>query len=272
MNYNKFNPTNTEIEKWINNKGINPRTGRKIKINGPTYKIYDFYSNKTINKNDNINKSIVVDNYIDYRNKNLDPILQLELPLDNFKLSNVFKFKYKWNPYTGERMGIDQNGYLSFDPDTLIYYFYNNRLNYLWEKSSDLNYSDYYGDAMGNGPEFNINGRGSHPDWYLFRLPIIDCYLNNGHCHQAVTMGPILSDKEIKEIDRIAKQYKNNYFKRFNRKRPSLFKMKILYDQAINKNPDLGINSDLIPFIETIFLEKMKTDINMKAIKKLIIY
>ena len=85
-------------------------------------------------------------------------------------------------------------------------------------------------------------------------------------------MGPILNDKEIKEIDKMAKKYKNNYFKRFNRKRPSLMKMKILYDSAINKNPDLGINKDIIPFIEPLFIEKMKSEINMKAVKKLIIY
>ena len=124
MLYNKFIPSDNEIKDWIINKEINPRTGRKIKLNGPTYKIYEYYLNKNDNNNNNDNKNDIIDNYINYRNKNVDPILQIELPIDDFKSCNVFKFKYKWNPYTGERLGIDTNGYLSFDPDTLIYYFY----------------------------------------------------------------------------------------------------------------------------------------------------
>ena len=42
-------------------------------------------------------------------------------------------------------------------------------------------------------------GRGKHPEMYLFILPIIDCYLEEGFNMMEVTMGPILTDKEVKK-------------------------------------------------------------------------
>ena len=118
---------------------------------------------------------------------------------------DLFKFKYKWNSYNGERINdLDENGPLCFDPNSLIHYFYINRLNNLWnEPYTDVfnNYIEgYYGDAVGNGPDFELSSRGKHLDWYLFRLPISDEYLNRGHCFQSVTMGPKLTDIEIKNI------------------------------------------------------------------------
>ena len=41
MSYKRYPPTEDEIEEWETNKGVNPRTKRKIKINGPTYKILE---------------------------------------------------------------------------------------------------------------------------------------------------------------------------------------------------------------------------------------
>ena len=76
--------------------------------------------------------------------------------------------------------GLPNISSLYFDPNTLIHYFYINRLKNLWidESIEDGNYyQGHYGYAVGNGPDFEIKGRGKHPDWYLFRLPIIDCYM-----------------------------------------------------------------------------------------------
>jgi hypothetical protein len=258
MSYKTTIPTKNELDKWSKTTNINPRTGRKIKINGPIYKILLSYL------------EINIDNYSEYRSTNVDPILMTGLPLVGYSEHKYFKFKYKWNPYTGERQEIDKNGYLSFDPDTLIYYFYNNRLNYLWESTNDLNYTGYFGDAVGNGPNFEIKGRGTHPDWYLFRLPIIDCYLHKDHCHQSVTMGPILTNKEINEIDRLAKTYKNNYKNKFKMKRPRLKKIKALYDEAIDNNPKLDIEAEVIPFVDPLLIKKLQHNINIKAVKKLI--
>ena len=270
MYYSKIEPSNEELIKWSNNKSINPRTGRKITTNG---KIYKYLLKKYESKKSSFPPILdIIDSYAEFRNKNIDPILMEELPISGYENNKYFKFKYKWNPYTGERKDIDSNGYLSFDPDTLIQYYYSNRLNYLWESSNDNNYSGYYGDALGNGPNFEIKGRGKHPDWYLFRLPIIDCYLIKDHCYQSVTMGPILSEKEIKQIDKLAKKYGNNYKNKFNKKRPSLYKMFKLYRDAINPDPDIGIDKEVIPFVEPSFINKLKHNFNVKAVEKLMKY
>jgi hypothetical protein len=263
MSYKLNKPTTKELKKWTENKLVNPRTCRKIKENGPIYKLLNFYLNE-------IHKPVVTDTYQEYRSQNIDPILMIELPIEGYTNNKFFKFKYKWNPYTGEREEKDKNGCLSFDPDTLIHFYYTNRLNHLWESSTDMNFSGHFGDAMGNGPDFEIKGRGKHPDWYLFRLPIVDCYVNEGHCQQAVTMGPILTDKEIREIDRLSKKYKNNYKNKFKTKRPSLVKMKKLYDIAINKNPILDIDNEVLPYVDPLFIKKLKYNINVKAIEQLL--
>jgi len=269
MSYSKAEPTINDLMKWSNNKTINPRTGRKIKITGKIYKLLDKYYK--IKEKDIPPVIDIIDTYSNFRNKNLDPILLEELPIEGYQDKKIFKFKYKWNPYTGDRKEKDPNGYLAFDPDTLIQHFYSNRLNYLWESSSDNTYTGYYGDALGNGPNFEIVGRGKHPDWYLFRLPIIDCYLIKDHCNQSVTMGPILEVKEIKEIDRLAKKYGNNYKNKFNKKRPSLFKLYKLYQNAINSNPNV-IDPEFIPFVEASYINKKKHDFNVRAVEKLIKY
>lgn len=52
----KYNLTIDELEKWMNNLTINPRTKRKIKIDGPTYKQFqkqleNYTKDKKINEN-----------------------------------------------------------------------------------------------------------------------------------------------------------------------------------------------------------------------------
>ena len=54
----------------------------------------------------------------------------------------------------------------------------------LWHNETDEGenggfWQGYYGNAVGAGEKFLVPGRGIHPEWYLFRLPIIDCYLTN---------------------------------------------------------------------------------------------
>ena len=265
MSYLTNKPTNEELVKWSKNKLINPRSGRKITQTGKIYKILE----KSL-KNTNMPKLVeIIDTYRDFRDKNIDPILLEELPVEGYENKKYFKFKFKWNPYTGERGEIDTNGYLAFDPDTLIHFFYSNRTNYLWETSNN-DYTGYYGDAVGNGPNFEIIGRGKHPDWNLFRLPIVDCYLIKDHCYQSVTMGPLLEEREIKEIDKLAKKYKSNYKNKFNMKRPSLHKLYQLYQEAINPNPDIGIPDNVIPFVDENFVKIKKHNANVDAVKKLI--
>lgn len=155
-----------------------------------------------------------------------------------------FKFKYKWDPYTGERLKEDPYGPLYFHPDDLIRYFYNKRLNMLWTDPVDENHGyhlqGYYGDAVGSGEEILIIGRGTYPESYLFRLPIYDCYLQKGNDMSIISMGPKLTNEEVAEIDNIAATvYKNNYKEQYGRNRPSLSLMKALYDQAVSREPDI---------------------------------
>ena len=177
------------------------------------------------------------DRYKVMRLRKMDP-LTYDIIDDNY----AFKFKCKWDPYTGERLEEDPYGPLYFDPDILIHYFYFKRLDKLWVHPKDeMNsgyYQGYYDDGVGAGDEFYVSGRGSHPEWYIFRIPINDCYLPKDHNRQFITFGPKLTDDEIIEIDRLANLRENNYRMLFGRKRPSLRRMKELYDLAITKEPN----------------------------------
>ncbi len=150
-----------------------------------------------------------------------------------------FIFKDQWDPYTGIRTGVDPYGALYFHPDDLIRYFYTKRLNMLWTELVDLN-QGYYDYAVGSEEDILIVNRGTYPEAYLFRLPILDCYLQHDCDMSLITMGPKLTNEEIQQIDTIAeKYYKNNYRDLYGKKRPSLVLIKTLYDQAISKEPDL---------------------------------
>lgn len=157
----------------------------------------------------------------------------------------AFEFKYQWDPYTGEILYDDPYGSLYFHPDDLIRYFDLNKLNGLWNEAKDETggyYQGYYGEHVGCGYDMEIVGRGAYKELYLFRLPITDCYLTPDHSLSIPTMGPVLTDEDVKKIDELAeKYYKDNYIKTYRKKRPSLLKMKYYYDQAISKNPDISL-------------------------------
>jgi hypothetical protein len=171
--------------------------------------------------------------YKAHRIKKTDPITYEELN-DN----NAFKYPYIWNPYTGSIIKVDPFGPLYFNPMTLLQHFYQNKLNGLWIEQSDT-YEGYYGAHVGAGPDFEIIGRGIYPEKYLFRLPINCCYLKQNHKYNLITMGPILTDDEIKSIDKIIKKYwsyDESYYKIY-KKIGSLYTLKYYYDIAIAKEP-----------------------------------
>ena len=141
----------------------------------------------------------------------IQDVLKNKLPI--IKNKPLFKFEWQWDPFTGERTKIDPRGPLFFDPDTLIHYFYLNRLKHLWIHQEN-GYQANYGDGMGKGIKFEIVGRGCHPEWYLFRLPLPDAYLNMNVFNQYVTFGPVLNYNEIEEIYNLGKEYGNKYQKR----------------------------------------------------------
>jgi hypothetical protein len=196
------------------------------------------------------------------RKRIMDPITYVDL---NERYS--FKFPYKWDPYTGERLEKDEDGPLYFDPDILIKYFHTKRLDKLWVKPSDEQggyFSGYYDDGLGAGEEFFVAGRGEHPEWYLFRIPIIDCYLTKDHNKQVITFGPKLTDEEVDEIDRIAQLRPDNYKSMYGCNRPSLKKMKELYDNAISKTPNIS------SAVQIINLKQAYFEANKQAVDSLI--
>lgn len=179
------------------------------------------------------------------RYRKMDPII-----LTDVDENKCFKFYYQWNPYNGERLGKDPYGPLCFHPDTLIKYYYENRLNNLWVNEIDqdgIQYEGYYDEAVGAGFDIYIQSRGYNPDKYLFRLPIHDCYLVPG-MEIAVTMGPVLTDEEVKEIDELAtKYYESHYYTQYGVQRPSLYRIKQLYDIAVSKKPPIAIDPNMSP-------------------------
>lgn len=179
-----------------------------------------------------------LEKYRVFRLRKMDPISYTETEDDY-----AFKFPYVWDPYTGERKTLlDEFGPLYFDPDVLIKYYFTKILTKLWVQPSDENggyYEGYYDDGAGAGEDFYLPSRGYHPEWYLFRLPIPNCYLTKENNSQFITFGPKLTDDEVIEIDRLANSRPDNFKEMFGHNRPSLFEMKKLYDQAISKIPTL---------------------------------
>lgn len=202
----------------------------------------DIVTKKVEEKKDNIPKieydEITMKRYAAMRYRKLDPIGYIDTE-DEYS----FKFGYVWDPYTGERKNyLDENGPLCFDPDILIKHFYTKMLSKLWVEPSDEHggyYQGYYDSGVGAGETFYVAGRGHHPEWYIFRLPIIDCYLTKDHNNQHITFGPKLSNDEVEEIDKLASKRPNNFKAMFGHDRPSLVIIKKLYDQAIASKPIL---------------------------------
>jgi len=206
---------NSIINKTITNTNTNTNTNTTNKIIN-----YDVTTNET------------------YRIKRLfsiDPITDQEVP-NNL----AFKFIFAWNPYTGNRCEQDIIGPLYFNAIDLYNYYFINRYNGLWHPPIEQ-YQGYYGDLIGTSKNIEIKSRGFNPEKYLYRLPIIDCYLPNNHNLSVITMGPELTDNEISEIDFIVMQF---HPKKSLSNFTSLTSLKYYYDRSLDSSPDP--NSDEI--------------------------
>lgn len=173
--------------------------------------------------------------YQTLRTCHIDPILNIDVD-ENI----AFKFSIQWDPYTGERLSDDPFGSLYFHPASLIYYFYTHRLDGLWKDAVDSSegfFEGYYDMLVGTGEELEVIGRAKYTELYLFRLPILDCYLTPEHNKSFITMGPKLSDDEINTLEILSQnpRVKFDYFEMFQKNIPSVKKMKTLYDNAISK-------------------------------------
>jgi len=187
------------------------------------------------------------------RLRKMDPIT-----MDDVDTSTAFEFKWMWDPYTGERSSKqDPYGSLWFNPNSLIRHFYVNRLAELWNESVqhlDGLYAGYYGDGLGSGEDIFIQGRGHHPERYLFRIPIINCYLSKDHKESFITMGPKLTQEEIALIESLAEKTGDQYRNLYGHPRPSAVNLKYFYDQALSQNPIMNKQD------ETMFRENNITD------------
>jgi len=222
-------------------------------------------SNKQENKIES-NKSDIdnVDNNYNYDNTTIetyrikrifkiDPITDIEVP-DNL----AFKFSYMWDPYTGIRGSIDIIGPLYFNAINLYDYYFANRCNGLWNPPTN-EYQGFYGDLIGTGRNIKINSRGSNPEKYLFRIPIIDCYLSPNHNFSFVTMGSELIDTEIGQIDELVLKFHPK--KSYNNFTP-LTQLKYYYDRALDSYPDQ--DSDEIKELKSKYPNLTQREINEK--------
>ena len=90
-----------ELNSWIHNPLINPKTNRKISMYGSKYNEYLKYFDTVDKCNvNNIDDHKYTIQYNHYRINKIDPITME-------KSDNMFKFYHKWDPYTGERSTID---------------------------------------------------------------------------------------------------------------------------------------------------------------------
>jgi len=245
---------NNILKQWWHNKGINPKSKRKIKQTGRIWK-------KLLD--DSIMNNVMDDNYDKYHKSNLDPLTKMEIE----STLTCYEYKYCWSPLNGDILGIDKRGSLKFDPDILIHYFYINRLKHLWVEPKN-GYAGTYGDGLGNGPDFTIKGRGPSYHWYLFRLPIFDAYCNLKEIGQQTTLSPILNYKDINDIYRTGLKNGDNYKKIFGRSRPNLLQIYELYHTSIRK-PDysglsLGISEQEIK--DTFAIMNMQSVNNLKIL------
>jgi len=190
-----------------------------ININKTNNAINEVNTNKYSNKYDITTR----ETYRVKRIYKIDPLTDKKVKDDC-----IFYFYDKWDPYTGKRSGTDPIGPLCFNPLDLYRYYYMNRCKGLWYNAEN-NFEGYYGELIGAGKDININSRGPKPEKYLFRLPIIDCYLPENHNYSLITYGPLLTDEEIDYLDNIIKCY--NMF--------PLKTIKEYYDNALEKNPNI---------------------------------
>jgi len=216
-------------------------------------------SNKTLDSGKNIDEvserydKTTSETYRIKRLYKIDPISDIEIPNDL-----IFEFKYKWNPYNGMREDIDDIGPLCFNAINLYDYYYINRYKGLWTPPQD-GFQGIYGDMVGSGKNVKIKSRGVYPEKYLFRLPIIDCYLPPTHNLAIITMGPELTEQEITQIDLIVTK---SHPKKSNSKFTSLAILKNYYDRALDVSPDPDL--DDIKQLKLKYPNLSQNDINQK--------
>jgi len=237
---------NDKLLEWWHNKSKNPLTKRTIKSSGKLWKNLLKLS---------LLKNIMNDIYHKYHGNKIDPIM-------NIPITTYFTYPYCWDPLNGQILGKDARGKLYFDPNFLIHYFYTNRLNHLWIDEKD-GYTGTYGEGLGNGPDFYVNGRGKSPQWYLFRLPLHNAYCDLNKIGSRITLAPTLSYNDIVKIKKLSNEKK--YKKYFGSKLPNLIELYNVYHQAIQKPILDNYNQDF----DIELVKEQYIYLNIQALNKL---
>ena len=270
--YTKILPSDSEIDQWDDIKPINPRNGSILSTKSKNYKILEKYSKrkkKRISKELRLElESLKVQKKEKSKNEyeKIEPSIEYDYDtIETYKAMRIqkmcvlsydiltkqdmtFSFDHVWDPYTGERKYKDPYGPLCINPDCLIRHFWMHLLDHLWIRPVDEAggyYHGYYGEGVGLGKYFNIIGRGAHPEWYLFRLPIPDCYLAKDHNSCLISFGPNLTKDEVNDIYKKSKSGGMSYKKEFGSNRPNLELMWDLYHKAIDDDPPVPGKDEL---------------------------
>jgi hypothetical protein len=177
--------------------------------------------------------------YRAYRFKRQDPVTFTDMDDES-----SFKFRYVWNCMTGERIGIDPYGPLYFSPVTILRTIISKILLGLWTEFD--NCVPMYGENVGVGKNFEIQGRGAQLEKYAFRLPIQDCYLyrdSDKFGKSVHTLGPELTDEELQEITDLIMNYWEDYpeIEDLPETALDILQLRKLYDVALNPKPTHNI-------------------------------
>ncbi len=215
------------------------------------FDLLDLGESDIINISNSIDDNIDIKDKIDDKNNNI--VQYDKTTTETYRIKRLYKidpltdqtipdyliieFSNVWNPYTGKILDIDVTGPLCFNALSLYDYYFVNRFKGIWNPPQNQ-FQGYYGEYLGGGLNLEIKSRGTNPEKYLYRLPIIDCYLPISHNLSTITMGPKLTDEQIDKIDDIVSKYhknKNNF--------TPLKTLKELYDNAICSESELAVNS-----------------------------
>lgn len=216
------------------------------------------------------------DSTTDYYKSMRERKLNIFTQEDDIDTEKCFPYSYVWDIFTGEKIGLDPYGPLWFHPVELVNYFEKKCLTNLWHDQVDENggiYQGYYGDLVGSGNEMYVKGRGYYTELYLFRIPIIDCYVPKGTNMSLITMGGKLETEDLQLIDELMQKYHTKlYLKKYKKNPPSLLEMKKHYDIALSSEPSLeqfGILKNQETSITEELLRNYRYQINISGVNNL---
>lgn len=270
VNFTKYNQKDNQIDNQ--NDQIDNQKDDQIN-NKIDYIKQDIFTKQKSKYKQEFNEE-TLEKYVCMRKTRTDPISRNRV-LDPY----AFRYPYMWNPLTGDILK-DENGDpikdpygpLYFDCFCLVKYYHKYRTKHLWinqidEGEEGFVWSGCPGEGLGKGEDFIMNGK-KHPDYYLFRLPNLDCYLPKeipGYS-QVITCSPKITEKDIKYIDNIVQNNRNKYYYLFRSYPPKLMEIKKNYDKAIDSNPSI---IDAEEYTE-LKLKELKYQENFNAVQKLL--